>query len=708
MNKLHEEMSIRIFDAKNSLTTKSLLEIKQHVLKFGYIYLTNTGLTTKEELIPLLPELGFDLQNQFNEGGRTSKKWQEQWCAPGLRRMDYYPPDRYLLPNNEIQYQRVFPKDILFFCSKPPKPDCGGRTFLHSSLKLEAYLRNSGAIGTNLLKKMELHGLMIETGYLDAHHPEKNNNYFQSWQERFGTSSREEAFRQCQSLTDQYDHCWWQKEEEPGPDGTETYTLMTRITLPAFLKDPITQEQFLRFPRIAADTPSIRNGFRRFPLGNGEELTTDEKNLLKQAYLETREGRDWQLGDIILMDNLRYGHSRESFTGDREILLGMARSCRIEQDASISYSKHSTNEAINGCNAAEYPQAKNIANIEDVYYTMPSNKKQWVEQFSMRIFDAKGKLNDRNLALIQKEFNLWGALHLINTGLKPQHGGDIPDELINALGFGPEQQFKWGGQYSGRTQLHYLSKHMRETDQYPPELFLLPHNEILYQRFMPENLLFYSVHPTPACQGGRTFVHSAKQVEQLIAQSGEDGLELLSKLKQHGLLINTGFLDENHPNKKENYFRSWQDRFGTSSREEAMKRCKESTYQFDNCAWQKEEILGIDGKPSYTLMTSIKIPAFKKNEQDGESYLLFPRIAFDLPKARNGYRTYPLGNGEELTVNEKNILLRAFWDSRQGRTQQSGDLLLVNNIQFGHARESYKGKRQISVSMAGIFWTDDV
>ncbi len=705
MKKLSEEVSIRVFDAKNSLTTNCLIEIKRHFIEYGYVYVANTGITSTEELLPLLPDLGFDVKNQFTEGGRTSQTWQEKWCAPGLRRMDYYPPERYLLPNNEIQYQRVFPEHVLFFCAKPPNKNCGGRTFLHSAVKVEAFLRNSGEAGQNLLKKMNQHGLMIETGFLDEHSPHKKNNYFKSWQERLGTTSRDEAMQRCNLLNDQFDLCWWQKDSELGLNGAETYTLMTRITLPAFLKDKQNNATFLRFPRIAADGPNIRNGYRRFPLGNGEELNEEEKNLLLSAYIETREGQNWQLGDFILMDNIRYGHSRESFTGDREIVLGMASECRIEDDASISKTS-SFKLSLN--TTSEGPEAKPVQDIDDMYYHMPNNKKQWDEKFSMRVFDAKGNLDNKNLALIKEEFKQWGALHVINTGLCPSHGGDIPQEVIDATGFGKENQFKWGGHFSGRTQLQYISKNMRETDQYPQELFLLPHNEILYQRFMPESLLFYCVMPASTACGGRTFVHSAKQVEQLIKKSGKDGIALLDKMKKHGFLIITGFLDENHPQKKNNYFRSWQDRFGTSSHDEALTICKESKYQFDDCAWQKEETLGIDGKPSYTLMTRITVPAFKIDEQEGEPYLLFPRLALDRPKAQNGYRSYPLGNGEELTVREKNILLKAFWESRQARNQEPGDLLLVNNLQFGHARESFSGNRKVSVSMAGIFWTDDV
>jgi len=65
------------------------------------------------------------------------------------------------------------------------------------------------------------------------------------------------------------------------------------------------------------DAPAFKNGFRCFPLEK-------EKALLKEAYFETRQGCVWKAGDIVLMDNIRYAHSREPFEGERELLVSMA------------------------------------------------------------------------------------------------------------------------------------------------------------------------------------------------------------------------------------------------------------------------------------------------------------------------------------------------------------------------------------------------
>ncbi|MFT5684373.1 MAG: hypothetical protein ACI8RZ_005314, partial [Myxococcota bacterium] len=141
--------------------------------------------------------------------------------------------------------------------------------------------------------------------------------------------------------------------------------------------------------------------------------------------------------------------------------------------------------------------------------------------------------------------------------------------------------------------------------------------------------------------------------------------------------------------------------FDTTDQDEALARCQASTDQFDDCWWKAD-----DG--THTLMTRIRIPAFKHDPRDGRRYLLFPRIALDAPALHNGWRRFPLGCGRALTNTEVDLLLDAFCTTREGLHYEAGDLLLVDNIRYGHSRESFSGPRSVGVVMAGSFWTDDV
>lgn len=603
-----DRFSARTFDARGSL---NVVEVKAALREHGAVFVVNTGLRDVAGIQSVMPGLGFSAELQFSLGGRTSAATQEKWVAPGLRRMDFYPPELYLLPNNEVQYRRTSPRWVLFACLQPAV--VGGRVFLHDAREVEALLSR------DLVTKLEREGLSIETGFLDAAHPLKSQNYFQSWQERFDTDVREAAMARALEQTDEYDEAWWRD------DGT----LMTRITLPARWPSGA-----LRFPRVALDGPSAVNGFRRFT-----DFTPEELAQLKSAFLSTRQGVELSAGDLVLFDNERFGHSREAFEGERHFVVGMAK----DDVSDRSY------PSFTGTNSNRY---------ELKVDTAPT--------FSART------LHGLDFELIRREFERHGAVHVKSTGLRELSAADL-----KKLGFGDDAAFPWGGMHSGRTARRALTKELRATDAYPPHLWLLPHNEVLYQHELPSRLLFFSATPCI----GRTFVHSAARLQEIVQRRAP---QLIDALKEHGFLIEMGFLDEKDPAKSQNYFRSWQDRFDTHDRELAERRCRESTLQFDNCWWHGS-----------TLMTRIRVPAFHGGT------MLFPRIALDAPSITNGFRRYPLGNGAELTDDEVNVLLNAFLDTREGTHWEAGDLLLVDNIRYGHSREPCSGARDIGVAMAG-------
>lgn len=672
-----ERFSARTFDAEGGADARWPAEVREILEEYGAIHVQNTGIREIADVLRVMPGLGFGAAEQFRMGGRTSAQTQEKWAAPGLRRMDWYPPDLYLLPNNEVQYRRTGPRRVLFACLTAPAD--GGRIFLHQTQAVEAELRASA---TELLDRILRHGLCIETGFLDAGHPAKAHNYFQSWQERFATDDPDTAIARARAEVDEYDRCWWR--DEPGEAHR---TLMTRITFAA------SWHGHLRFPRVALDPPALQNGWRRFPLGDGTDLTPAEEDQLRAAFFATREGAPLRDGDLVLFDNLSYGHSRESFTGAREVYVGMAGELcdpSLETPADAPAAPPG---------AAPAPISAFAGRDGQQYHVPPEPERR----FSARTFDAAGGLNPDQIspviaAEILREFSRYGALHLKNTGVRAEHAGDLPEPVLQALGFGGADAFPWGGMSSGRTVRKALSRELRATDDYPPHLWLLPHNEVLYQRDLPARLLFFSATDCAPGAGGRTFVHASAGLEARLRRFGAAGAALIGELERHGLLIEMGFLHEDHPVKPLNFFRSWQDRFGTRDRDEAEARCRAARHQFDNCWWRSEPG-GLD-----TLMTRIRVPAFHDGSEgrgpEGRR-MLFPRIALDGPAAVNGWRRYPLGDGRALTEAEIGLLIGAFLATREAVRWQAGDILLVDNLRHGHSREAYTGERRIGVAMAG-------
>lgn len=667
-----QRFSARVLDVGGELTETRCTEVHAELAFHGALHLTQTGLSDVPSLDARLASLGFGEFERFDAGGRTSADWQQKWVAPGLRRLDFYPPDLYLLPNNEVQYQRVAPARVLFFCQSPPTK--GGRTFVHCARQVEHRLRRTRA-GHGLLAKLEERGSCLETGFLDRAHPQKADNYFQSWQERFETEVPEQALARAQAQTELYDEVWWRD------DAGSTQTLMTRITLPAFQHHE-NGERYMRFPRIALGAPTALNGHRRYPLGGGEDLSDEENHVLMKVYLETRQGVHWSAGDVVLFDNLRFAHSRESFEGSRGVWVAMAGQVHNCPDSAARPPERT-------------PASVALPQGSGRIYQLPPVEHAYRSRQSARVFDAGGDLLGC-AAEIRDQFRRHGALHVQNTGLRCDPS-ELPEEVLAELRFGPPHEFAWGGMKSGRTQREALGKHLRATDQYPSGMWLLPHNEVYYQHAVPARLLFYSGTAANTSTGGRTYVHSAQAFERELRSFGAPGRALIQRLRTEGMRIEMGFLDERHPRRGENYFRSWQERFGTHDRDEALSRCLGASDQFDEAWWKND-----DG--TFTLMTRKRLPCFYRPRTDDayrDECMLFPRVALDGPALINGHRQYTLGAGDPLEPAHVDMLIDAFTSTREGVHYAAGDLLLVHNLRYGHSREAFEGERHLGVAMAG-------
>ena len=63
--------------------------------------------------------------------------------------------------------------------------------------------------------------------------------------------------------------------------------------------------------------------------GNGDPIGEDVVQLLNEVYEANTAREPWQAGDLLLVDNIRTAHSREPYTGSREVLVGMADAVRL-------------------------------------------------------------------------------------------------------------------------------------------------------------------------------------------------------------------------------------------------------------------------------------------------------------------------------------------------------------------------------------------
>ncbi|TMC00326.1 MAG: TauD/TfdA family dioxygenase, partial [Chloroflexi bacterium] len=58
--------------------------------------------------------------------------------------------------------------------------------------------------------------------------------------------------------------------------------------------------------------------------GDGDPINAGVVQVINQVYEANTVREPWQSGDLMLVDNIRTAHGRESFQGPREVLVAMA------------------------------------------------------------------------------------------------------------------------------------------------------------------------------------------------------------------------------------------------------------------------------------------------------------------------------------------------------------------------------------------------
>ncbi len=158
---------------------------------------------------------------------------------------------------------------------------------------------------------MRKYGQTIITGFLDENHSLKNLNFVRSWQDRFDTNNIDLAIEKCLNQKTHFDHAWKEETGEFYSNGDPKYILMTEVTMPLFKQ--YKEEEYMMFPRIAYNPPSLINGNRQFLIGKKEVFTKEEMELLLKIFWMTREGCYQENGDLLLINNMFYAHSREPY-----------------------------------------------------------------------------------------------------------------------------------------------------------------------------------------------------------------------------------------------------------------------------------------------------------------------------------------------------------------------------------------------------------
>lgn len=221
-----------------------------------------------------------------------------------------YPADLEIHFHNESAHMAQWPMRIFFHCAIAA--ETGGETPL---LDCRALLTQ---LDPDVVAELEAKGLTYVRNFapgIDV-----------AWQDFFGTTDRAEVEQRCAETAAA---CEWLPDDvlrikqgaaavRTHPDSGERVffnqvLLHHPAALPAETRDAMSQ---------LFDADSFP---RNVTYGDGSAIPDDVVDHLSARYEELAITFRWEAGDMIMLDNMLVSHSRAPFTGDRKILVAMAR-----------------------------------------------------------------------------------------------------------------------------------------------------------------------------------------------------------------------------------------------------------------------------------------------------------------------------------------------------------------------------------------------
>ncbi|MFF3256728.1 TauD/TfdA family dioxygenase [Actinacidiphila glaucinigra] len=283
--------------------------LRAMVTEHGSVLIRGLGLRDAAETVAVFHQLA-------RTGLMTEREAfaSRQTYAEGVYSSSNWPPSQPMCMHHELSYRLEFPGLMLFACLSAPIE--GGATGVADSAAV------LDALPGDLVERLEREGWMLVRNY--------NEEIGTSIAEAFGTEDRDAIESYCHANAIEFE---WRS------DGG----LRTGQRRSAVVRHPVTGQRCW-FNQIAflnewTLDPEVHEflidtyGAEGLPFttrfGGGDPIGEDVVQLLTETYKANTMREPWQAGDLMLVDNIHSAHSREPFTGPREVLVGMVDPVRL-------------------------------------------------------------------------------------------------------------------------------------------------------------------------------------------------------------------------------------------------------------------------------------------------------------------------------------------------------------------------------------------
>jgi alpha-ketoglutarate-dependent taurine dioxygenase len=297
---IEPEVNFNIFEWVKE--NRTLLE--EYLIKYDGILLRNFGVYSISEFNKVVQIICPNLLDYVYRSTPRTKLGGKIYTATE------YPADRTIPLHNENSYTKSWPNKIFFFSIIVATE--GGETPIASSRNV--YKK----IDSSVKEKFEKNGIKYVRNYTPG--------IDLSWQEVFQTEQREKVDEFCK---DNDINTRWNNS---GPELTTSQVCQATIKH-HITGEPVWFNQAHLF-HISALNESDRSSLirelgessipRNTFYGDGSCIELEALEHIRKAYDEEKIKFKWHKGDIMILDNILTAHARESFKGERKIVVAMA------------------------------------------------------------------------------------------------------------------------------------------------------------------------------------------------------------------------------------------------------------------------------------------------------------------------------------------------------------------------------------------------
>lgn len=214
--------------------------------------------------------------------------------------------------HNELSYSAKWPNKLFFSCLVPAAQ--GGETLLADSREI------LNVMSPSIVSQIEKKGIT----YIRNLHA--GSGIGPTWQSTFETESREQVERYCRDFKIQFewrdDDCLRLFQPSPGiilhhQTGERMWFNQIDQFHPSHLGEDLYESMMVMY-----DSPEDFPMFVRF--GNGEDISEEMVKEILQTIDKVTIAPEWNRNELLIVDNELVAHGRNSYTGDRKVLVAMS------------------------------------------------------------------------------------------------------------------------------------------------------------------------------------------------------------------------------------------------------------------------------------------------------------------------------------------------------------------------------------------------